>query len=157
MPNETRNFVAILPNGTESNHEIHWETNNTRWNDSKIRSIAEAAVRDAGLTTPRNSAGVTVPVKVHPLEIRKGQLVRGMGTTFNVVPPLARMTDDDYNRELNEALNDLPDEFRDFISQRAYEDGHSAGYEEIVNLARSLATDLKPAVDKYTKRLKIKS
>ena len=156
MPTEKRNYVAVLPNGTESNHEIHWDTNNTRWNDGKVKGIADDAVRNAGLTTPRNQEPTTIKVKVHRLTIDKGTLKREHPSTFDVTPPLARMTDDDYTRELAEALDGLPIEFAEFVSAKAYDDGHSAGYEEVVSLARGMAYNLKKAVETYNKRLKVK-
>lgn len=154
MPNVKKNYVAVLPDGSESNHELWYYDDGRRQHNH--REAAEQAVRDAGITTPRNAETRTVRVRVHELTIEKGALKRSHGVDFDITPPMARMTDDDYTRELAEALDGLPPEFAAFVSEKAYDDGHSAGYEEVVSLARGMAYSLKQAVDKYNARLKIK-
>ena len=50
-------------------------------------------------------------------------------------------------------LQELPEEFRSAISYYAYEQGHSAGIEEIVNHLSELVGILKEPIAKYTERL----
>lgn len=152
---ETRNYVAILPNKAESFHELRWDLNNSRWNDGAIRNIAEEAVRKAGLTTDRKNPG-SVRVEVRRLTIKGGGIERGAVTTFDITPPLKPMTADEFNDEMLATLAELPQEFADFVKQKAWEDGHANGYEEVVAIAGNMVTDLKPVVEAYTKRIKAK-
>jgi hypothetical protein len=152
MPNVKLDFVVVLPSGVESNHEVLYYDDGRRQNNSAQRA-AEEAVRQAKLTTSRKEPQ-TVRVKVFALSIKLGTLVRSPAGTFDIMPPLERMTEDEYTDELNELLADLPDEFKNYVSQTAYEEGHSAGYEEVITCARNIVCNLKPAVDAYTKRLK---
>lgn len=63
-------------------------------------------------------------------------------------------SEDKFQREMAEILAPLPEEFRSFVSWRAWEYGHSAGYNEVVNYAITLAGELLPAVQAYTKKIK---
>lgn len=59
------------------------------------------------------------------------------------------MTGDEYSAKLEKALEGLPPEFAQFVRGNAYERGHSAGYEEVLGIAQSLASDLKPVIEQY--------
>jgi hypothetical protein len=49
--------------------------------------------------------------------------------------------------------HDLPPEFIQYIEFAAYERGHSAGQGEVDAIAASIASDLKPYIKSYTKRI----
>jgi hypothetical protein len=152
---DKKQYVATLPNGMESYHEV--STTEVR-SDKRgaIARIATEAVARAGIRQPRNVESAPIYVKVCALNIRQGTLVRQEASVVCIHPPLEPMTEEDYSRDLAEALSNLPPEFAEYVSGKAYEDGHSAGYEEVVSMARSMASSLKIAVDKYNKRLGIK-
>ncbi len=153
MKSNKKHYVAVLPDGTESNHEIQ---DDQYCSVSEYCYIAEQAIRQVGVTQPRTKDPYTIEVKIYTLNIENGQLKREYLRTVEMAPPLARMTDDDFERELAEALDGLPPEFASWVSGKAYEDGHYAGREEVVLLAGNMASDLKKAVDAYNLRLKIK-
>jgi hypothetical protein len=136
-------YVAVLPDGKE--HFGEWEPDTRKHFSDKKKSLAEEAVREAGMTTKRKDPQ-TVKVTVFRMEIQKGKLVRLNAGTYEVQPPLERMTSEEYEVELAEILSPLPEEFRSFVSSKAYEVGHSAGYEEVINEARELAYNLNQAV-----------
>jgi len=48
----------------------------------------------------------------------------------------------------------LPPELQTFVSSYAYEHGHAYGQEEVNLMAESMAADLLPHIEAYTKRIK---
>ena len=67
------------------------------------------------------------------------------------------MTTDESNKYYKnlreEAFKGLPPEFVSYISWEAYDRGHSAGESEVDMIAASMANDLKPVIEAYTKRI----
>lgn len=49
-------------------------------------------------------------------------------------------------------LRDIPQEFKSFISKTAWDRGHSAGEDEVNQIAAELADDLLPAINSFRKR-----
>ena len=68
-------------------------------------------------------------------------------------PPPPPMTSEEYGAKQNELLKDIPEEFHSALCSMAYESGHSAGMEECISHLSGLISDLKPSIEKYTKRL----
>ena len=58
-----------------------------------------------------------------------------------------------YQNLREEAFKGLPIEFSNYISWEAYDRGHSAGESEVDMIAASMANDLKPVIEAYTKRI----
>lgn len=54
-----------------------------------------------------------------------------------------------YYREMAALLDPVPQQFHGFIESYAYDRGHSAGYEEVLNIAGGLVSDLLPAIKAY--------
>jgi hypothetical protein len=94
-----------------------------------------------------------VACEVFALEIKAGKLERRSAGRKSVMPPLQPMTSEEYRQELAEILEPLPVEFHAFVGGEAWDRGHSAGYEEVINIARDMAFNLRPCVEQYTKRL----
>jgi hypothetical protein len=142
-------YVAILPDGTEFFGENNEK--NQFFKATGLENICEQAVRKAKLTTPRKEPK---PVKVEllRLEINEGKLVRVPVGTYNIIPSKERMTDEEYETELSEMLETIPEAFRKFVRTKAYDDGHSSGLEECLNIAESLVSDLIPCIREYTKQ-----
>jgi len=59
------------------------------------------------------------------------------------------VTSKEYLAAMAEALGNLPEPFRRFVQQQAYDRGHSGGSAEIVNVAGDLAYGLREAVAEY--------
>jgi hypothetical protein len=59
------------------------------------------------------------------------------------------MTGEEFEAKQKEELKGLPEEFHSFVRMFAYEHGHSSGYDEVLNYVLELASELKPAVEKY--------
>ena len=66
---------------------------------------------------------------------------------------MARMTEQEYTEAQAELLKDFPPEFKGTLSYMAWERGHSAGYEEVLNELRGLVSDLKEPIQKYGERM----
>ena len=65
------------------------------------------------------------------------------------------MSEEQFAVKMQAVLTMLPAEFRDFVSEESWDRGHSAGYEEVVNIAENLAYNLEKTVRAYNKRLGI--
>lgn len=76
----------------------------------------------------------------------------GAEPCFKPFPP--RMTNEEFATQQAELLKDVPEEFKSAMSYMAYEDGHSAGHEEVINILRGLVSDLLPSIKAFEKRLK---
>ena len=59
---------------------------------------------------------------------------------------------DGFEKRQDELLAQLPEEFRSYVSGRAWESGHSSGYQEVLNYLEDLIFHLTPAIEKYTLR-----
>lgn len=71
---------------------------------------------------------------------------------FKATPP--RMTQYEFETTQETLLKDVPDEFRGTISYRAWERGHSAGYEEVIAYVREMITDLQSPIKKFEDRIR---
>lgn len=63
------------------------------------------------------------------------------------IPP--RMESEEFYQTQDKLLADVPQEFRGFLTHLAWEEGHSNGYEEVLNLLKSLISDFMEALTKY--------
>ncbi len=142
-------YVAVLPDGTEYFGENNEK--NQFFRATALENICENAVRKAKLTTPRKSPKA-VKVELLRLEINEGKLVRIPVSTYNIMPYKERINDQEYETELSEMLETIPEAFRQFVRTKAYDDGHASGMEECLNIAESLISDLIPCIREYTKQ-----
>lgn len=139
-------YVVVFANGDEYFQEV--QSNDA---GSKL-AVCQNAVRDKKLTTSRKNPQ-KVAVELFALEINAGQLKRSKVGNFEVMPYLERMTQDEYNEALEEAVEDLPQEFQEYVRMIAWNQGHSSGYEEVVNIATDMAGELEKYVTRYQKRI----
>ena len=141
-------FVLIL-NGKERFIELkspdRWETRS-----SQLTRSCDNLVRDMKLCTPRKNPS-SVIVKIFQLEIVNGELKRRFCADKTVQLPSEDMTESEYNEELADAVKELPEPFQRYVCNLAYDDGHSAGYEEVVSIAERMATELLPVIKEYEK------
>ena len=71
---------------------------------------------------------------------------------FKAIP--ARMTVEEYKQTQDELLKDIPEELQGTISYMAYEEGHSAGYEEVIGILRSHVSALEEPLKKFEARVR---
>lgn len=59
------------------------------------------------------------------------------------------VTAENYSDKLEEALANLPNEWKVFIWMNAYDRGHSAGYAEVVAIAKDMAWTARDCIQKH--------
>ena len=141
-------FVATLPDGFEYFDDIEMDHHY----DVTMRDFATKAVRTHGTTTNRKNP-VNVKVKIDKLVLVKGKVQRIHYTGIDVPAPFAPMTEKEFQEELDKELSQIPTEFHPFINKQSWDRGHSAGYEEVLNIAQEMTYELKPCVAKFEDRL----
>lgn len=142
---ETRSIVVVLPNGYEHFCEITI-FNNTH-NYEYVHAAADA-VQAARLTTPRSNPQ-HIKVTIFNLSIEKGQVRRKLYGNLNVPLPLERMTEADYASAIADIVKGLPESFRNYVTNEAWDRGHSDGYEAVVQIADDIAGNLNDAIHNY--------
>lgn len=140
-------LVATLPDGTEY-FEKYAPWGRDRLDMTDYLHVAENAVRHAGLTTSRADPQ-PIPISVQRLHIEKGKLIRDQGHFLLAVPPLRPMTEEEFETEMTGALKELPKAFHNFVRSWAWGQGHSAGYEEVLLLAREFVDGINGALVNY--------
>jgi hypothetical protein len=68
---------------------------------------------------------------------------------------MERMTSEQFVVEQNKILEGLPDEFQSFLRGQAWDRGHSAGFEEVISILKSLTADFREAFEKYRMNLSL--
>jgi hypothetical protein len=64
------------------------------------------------------------------------------------------MTDIEFQAKQDKILQDIPKEFHGALSYMAWNEGHSAGYNEVLGYLSDFVYNLKEAIEKYTQRIK---
>jgi hypothetical protein len=119
-----------------------------------IRGNVERIIRKSGYTTPRKNPKMLL-VNVYSLCAKDGKriLTRSHHSNFEIYPPLARMTEDEFNEEQEKLLKDIPKEFHGAFPGVAWDNGHSAGLEEVISVLSDLISNFKQPIEDYGKRL----
>ncbi len=136
-------YVVVHPDGRECPCEL------TPWvKQHKARTAAEHAARAFNLTTSRANPQ-QVKLKVYRLDIEKGVLVRQFVGEESVMPYLEKMTQAEYDQEMASLLEELPIAFHNFVNREAWDQGHSSGLEEVINIAGRLVYGLIGPIKAY--------
>lgn len=128
----------------------HYEDSTSRMD---ARQIAENAVRKTKITTKRFNPQACA-VEISELKIKLGNVEKTQIAVVNVMPPFAPMTENEYQDEMAKVVKKIPDAFHAFVMNQSWDQGHSAGYEEVVNIADGLANSLVPAIKAFQESLK---
>jgi len=76
-------------------------------------------------------------------------------TAFEQKPaPPPPMTPEQYSKEQEDILADVPKEFHSAFSVMAYERGHSSGYEECISHLEELVNELKIPIANFENRIR---
>jgi hypothetical protein len=116
----------------------------------QLKDIARRALDKLQLTTPR-TAPLPVRVVIYKLVIEAGHQVRQQIYDLPTMPALTAMTQAEFDHDQQQALYELPAEFRGFVSSYAWEHGHAAGYEEVLGYVRELVSALRPCITAHNK------
>ena len=60
-----------------------------------------------------------------------------------------------FNNRLCAITDVLPIEFKEYVLSVSWDRGHSAGYEEILNIAEGMTYDLKKVLTAYNERMEV--
>jgi hypothetical protein len=150
MKNEKRHFVVVLPSSTRIYKDLDLPDRLGIFSESdSLRTMARDVVAAAKLTTPRKNPKY-VTVGIFEQTIKNGVIVEISKGSFDVMPPLERMTSIDYVNEWNEIILDFPFEFNDFVVEQL---DRGCSYEEKIEIARDIVSGLRMAISKYDKKL----
>ena len=117
-----------------------------------IRGNVERIIRESKITTPRKNPKMLL-VNVFSLCPKDGKLARKHHSNFEIYPPLSLMTPDEFKEEQDKLLKDIPKEFHGAFSGVAWDNGHSAGLEEVILVLSDLISNFKQSIEDYEKRL----
>lgn len=143
--------VAILPDGREYFCELYKSSISQKYD---FQSAADQAVRKYNLRTPRSNP-TTIKIKVCTLTIKDGALARDFGYTYDTQLLLERMTESEFGIEMNSELDKIPEEFVSYVSQTAWDNHHSSGYEDVLQSAKEIISNLLPCIKAYSHRIKM--
>ena len=68
--------------------------------------------------------------------------------------PLTEVEVKEFEIKQKELLELLPEEFRYFVKHQAWQDGHSAGYQEVLGIVNDLTYNLLEPIRQYTSRIR---
>ena len=146
-----KHYIATF-NGVDDPYDTNG-TNSPVGKTLLVREAAENAVRKSGVKTKRSNP-TAVNVAVSSLTIKNGQLQRNKLGDISVMPPLERMTQEEFGTEQDNLLKTMPVELHDFLRSYAWDQGHSSGYEEVINILEELVTRMKPGLWRMMQRTK---
>lgn len=75
------------------------------------------------------------------------EAIEKLCASFKPYPP--RMTNEEFTLKQNKLLATVPSQFRSAMSHMAWEQAHSSGYEEVLNVLDDLITTLSPAFKQF--------
>lgn len=148
---DMRMFVAIF-DGTE---EVHFEAdvNASDWSSDSVKGQVQSIINKSGLTTPRQNPQ-SVNVKVMSIVInQEGKLERILFAYFGIVPPIAKINEDEFQEEQKQMLKNIPEEFHEPLTSVAWSKGHNEGFEEVIAELSYLITEFTPAIREYKERI----
>lgn len=146
MSSEVVNLVAVLPDG----REYFGEVTGSYGLLSGVDDFAEKAVRSFGIKNFRSDP-IQVMVKIYRISSKNGKASRLFVRYVKVNPDLERMTQQEFDTEMESVVSEVPTEFHDFIKAYAWMEGHSSGRENVVSIASELVTRLADPIKAYEK------
>jgi hypothetical protein len=133
-------------------HEWHGEIDlDAQSRDGAIAALTKTAVSNWNMTTPWG-ATKSIELKIYRLFAHSGEMRKEFIRTFHAPLPFAPITDDQYHAEKANILEGVPPEFGNWLTDEAYEEGHSAGMEEVLSLLRSSVDGFMRAFKQYQQR-----
>lgn len=119
-----------------------------------ITDLCRDVVWESGERNEPDDEYRSVDVVIHEHVIINSKMATKFIGTRNVVPFRRSLTEDEYCKKLSDTLEDVPVEFRDCISAKAWSDGHSSGYDEVISCAESLVSELMGPIRKFEERIR---
>lgn len=144
--NEKRHFIAMVCFRTPIENPIEIPIDACIDRLRTIESVAKDAVYKAGLTTHRNNPE-TFHVKMIELFIENGKMERKPVGEYDITPPFAPMTEEEFNVEMKDALSGLPESFQKFVRRQTYDRGDTN--EGRLSIIQDMADDLHKVVKEF--------
>lgn len=141
-------IAVVLPDGRDHFDQMRWPADYASYPEQKCQD----ALRALKVETPRNDPQL-VKCKLFHLTYKNGQPYRQLLREYDVMPQLARMTEDEFQEEMKLILADIPEPFQGYISWTAWDDGHHAGREEVISIAIDISCNLRPCIENYRKEI----
>jgi hypothetical protein len=142
-----KDLVMVLPDGTEIHYSGYCPNgSNVNWSSLDYSSKCRDAVYSAKLTTPRKNP-TQVVVQVFELKLKEGKVEKRSVGTWDVTPPLERLTGSEYKQEMEDLLSKIPEEFHSFVKEMCYD--RSDSFEERINMAEDMTNALEECFHKY--------
>jgi hypothetical protein len=118
-----------------------------------LEQFAQSTARKLGHKSPYGE-DKSISVAIYKIEIKTGKLNRQLVTTKTITLDQEPPTVEQFDEELANILEELPQAFRSYVSSKAWDDGHSSGYGEVLNYAREHVATLLPCILQYAKDVK---
>lgn len=144
-------LLAWFDTATEYYKQVDEEDLTNSGISRTIRELGDEAVRSWGMTTPYGKIKA-IELKIFRVTVKEGKLHNRYLCSLNVDLPFDRMTEAQYDEEKSTILTEVPDEFREWLAQEAYDDGHSSGMEEVISILRSRVSGFMQAFKTYQLR-----
>lgn len=145
-------YVAVCEDGYEHFFDVAEKDmrydGNASFSVLKKEQECQTALRKSTVRTSYHHP-VSSPVTLYRIDLVKGQASRKAVKTFRIMPQSVRLTDAEFGEEMKSILSKLPEEFRSYVSSSSWDRGHSAGYEEVIGIAREEAQNLAKCLEDY--------
>ena len=143
MKRRARNLVAVF-----GEYQIAREVR-----EDEIEQLGRDVLEKANVYNDPDDHRSTTKVTLFEVKLINGKIERVPAGSVDAVPWCRQLTELEYNKAMDDAVEPLPKEFQDYVRQESYDRGHSAGWSEVLNYARSMTTELLPVVNQYTTRI----
>lgn len=121
------------------------------WEASVLGKV-KRIVFNAGFKTNRKNPQ-KIKINVDSISVKDGKQVRNYYKTFEIMPPLERMTEEEFQEEQKDILKEVPHEFHEVFISMAWDRGHSSGYEEVISYLKNLVYELSSPINAFARRV----
>jgi hypothetical protein len=121
--------------------------------DDAISHHCRQHLQKNGLTVHKSSQSDVI-FEVYEIKLVNGQTVRNLyKKKHGVAAPIRPTTEEEFYEEQRQALEQLPPEFRKFVSSHAWSENHAYGYDEVLSKVTDLTNELAGCVSSYNLRI----
>lgn len=141
-------FVAVFIDKSGFHREISFEENES-YKFSNFCSVFYKILKDKDFEIEPDDEIKQVEISIFKCVVKNGKIARKPLGKYHHYFPVRRLTSSEYEVKLNAILNEIPNSFNSFVRNQSWERGHSAGYEEVLMIAKEIVGELSPAVQAY--------
>ncbi len=141
-------FVAIFKDNKNKDQELQFEAADS-YTFSDFCMPFNKIVKNFVVEPEEASERAAIKIQVYKLVVENGAIAKKYVGKFRHQLPIRRLESHEYEAKLQSILSELPQSFRAFVSNQSWDRGHSSGYEEVLNIAQEIVSELAPAVKEY--------